>query len=43
MKKAYLTPETLVISLEMKDILTMSVLDEGPVVGPEGDAEDDIF
>ena len=41
MKKAYMTPETLVISLEMKDILTLS--DEGLVVGPEGDAEDDIF
>ena len=40
MKKAYQTPETLVISLEMKDILTLS---EGPVVGPEGDAEGDFF
>lgn len=44
MKKAYKTPETLVISLDMKDILTVSEpLDEGIVVGPDGEAEEDIF
>ena len=36
MKKNYISPEYLVISLNMADIIT-----ESPIVGPEGPSEED--